>query len=387
MVSVIHFDMPCESCFEDERLRRLVRECGEPGDGPCEYCNEHTALVAPPEIFTEMFERIVRDRYRPIEEIVGVHDYLEAGDQLITLFEDDFPDAFSPAVIHREHLLIDILNAGRGYGDGQYTTYGLWGKQTQDATYWSHLDYWSVFGLAARTYGLALLIRRPKKPIRGGRDVKDAVAVLTQAAQEVECIIPAGQKLWRARLGSGFKRAEMGAPLATLASPGRGNFAGQPVLYTCLDRQTAYYEVRPTISETVTVRRLLTTRELRICDLQRRYESCTPFVEGDAAYEEYLKISSRNRIRRQIGTEFATPVKRGDEATGYLPTQVFTALLRRLHFDGLMFSSSLRPAGANLILFDPEDAKITRFVSEFGIRKLQYTAQRLPRRRKSTLPP
>ncbi len=220
MVLMLHFDMPCESCFADEGLRRLVREYGEPGDGPCEYCNDSTAPVVPPETFTEMFDRIVRDRYRPIHEVIGVLDYFEAGESLSTLFEDDFPDTFSPDVLHREQLLIDILDAGRGRDDEHYGAYDLWGKHTQDATYWSHRDYWSVFGAAARTYGLALLIRRPKKPIRGGREVQEAVAVLTEAAREVEYIIPAGQKLWRARLGSGFKRAEIGSSCSNAGDTG-----------------------------------------------------------------------------------------------------------------------------------------------------------------------
>jgi hypothetical protein len=339
-------------------------------------------LVVPPDLFTDMFERIVRDRYLPIEEVTGVQNAFEEGEFLINLFQGDY-DAFSPTLAKPEKLLCDILNAGRDHDDRAYSPSELWGAHTQDATYWSPRDYWSVFGSAARKYGLALVIHRRARGIRGGRDVGDAVSILTKAARDVERTIPAGTKLWRARLGTGHERKDMGAPPATHATSGRANFAGQPVLYACLDRQTAYHEVRPSIGDLVTVRRLVTKRDLIICDLRRKYEACTPFVQSDVGYARYLEISSRNQIRQQIGGEFAEPVRRGDEAAGYLPTQVFAALLRRLGFDGLMFSSSQRPTGENFILFDPGDAEITRFVSEFKVNEVKYAARIMPRRRKA----
>jgi hypothetical protein len=199
--------------------------------------------------------------------------------------------------------------------------------------------------------------------------------------------LPKGTKAWRARIGSGIASAQMGAPPAPRALAGRVNMQGQPVLYLCLDRKTPIYEMRPSIGDVVTVQRFVTRRTYRICDLRRRHEPCNPFVEGDLGYEEYRATADRNQIRNQIGLQLAKPVSRGDEAAEYLPTQVFASFVREAGFDGLMFSSTQRAGGDNLVLFDPDAATARTRPREITIGAVELQLRKHPVRRKHTIAP
>ncbi len=190
--------------------------------------------------------------------------------------------------------------------------------------------------------------------------------------------LPEGTKTWRGRIGAGLA-GKMGAPPPALATAGRINKQGEPVLYVCLDRRTPVYEVRPSIGDVVSVQRFITQRTLRVCDFSSRSDACEPFVMSSSAYAKYQRISTKNQIRFEIGRELARPVRRGDEAKDYLATQFVATFAREAGFDALMFSSTQRNGGINLVLFDPDDAAPHGEVRERTIEGVSY--RRSKRRR------
>lgn len=176
----------------------------------------------------------------------------------------------------------------------------------------------------------------------------------------------------------------MGAPPPALASAGRINKQGEPVLYLCLDRKTPVYEVRPSIGDVVSVQHFRTQRKLRVCDFSSRFDDCEPFVLSSSAYEKYQQVSTRNQIRHEIGRELARAVRRGDEARDYLATQFVATFARQAKFDGLMFSSTQNPGGVNLVLFDPDDARAIGNTREQNIEAVSYRRRKRPMARRVT---
>lgn len=90
------------------------------------------------------------------------------------------------------------------------------------------------------------------------------------------------------------------------------------------------------------------------------------------AYAKYQSVSTKNQIRFEIGRELARPVRRGDEAKDYLATQFVATFAREAGFDALMFSSTQRNGGVNLVLFDPDDAAPHGEVRERTIEGVSY---------------
>jgi RES domain-containing protein len=141
-------------------------------------------------------------------------------------------------------------------------------------------------------------------------------------------------------------------PRASIASEGRANAKGIPVLYTATHRETAIAEVRPWLGLYVTVALIRIKRDLRIVnctnDLQARYRIGfhTPTLPE---FERY--------VWADINRAYSAPVNPNDQLADYAPTQVLAEYFRQHGFDGIAYASSLGP-GHNLVLFDPSAAEV-----------------------------
>jgi hypothetical protein len=129
----------------------------------------------------------------------------------------------------------------------------------------------------------------------------------------------------------GFNKKDSGAPPAEKTLAGRANPQGIRYLYTAKDPETALAEIRPTISEQVSIALLRTKKKLSIADL----------------------TSNQNQI---FGANFSK-VALGDEKI-YLPIQYISERIKLSGFDGVQYKSSLHNDGINIVLFDPNSCKI-----------------------------
>lgn len=60
------------------------------------------------------------------------------------------------------------------------------------------------------------------------------------------------------------------------------------------------------------------------------------------------------RMFRSMSADMATPQRHNDDVRTYLPTQLVSAIIRRLGYLGVRYQSALDwPSGRNLALFDP----------------------------------
>ncbi len=180
------------------------------------------------------------------------------------------------------------------------------------------------------------------------------------------------KQFYRARIAKikdeRFRKKDLGMPPKEITTAGRANVEGIPYLYLCTEPETCYYEVRAAYLDRVWVGRysVKSGESLRLVNLAPRHRSQQLSVESEPV------TILRNRIlMNAISKDLSTPIRRHEkDSMEYLPTQFICEYIRLvLEFDGIMFQSSLKKEGANIVLF--KDNKVAcRKVEEFEVIKI-----------------
>jgi RES domain-containing protein/transcription elongation factor Elf1 len=173
-------------------------------------------------------------------------------------------------------------------------------------------------------------------------------------------VIEKGTQLYRVRsraVGDTWQpdADQMGAPAPEIATAGRMNPAGIPYLYTSLDYVTAVHEARASkrTTRTVFVGQFELSRPLLCLDLTMQLDLPSLFdVERSAERESGLFL-------KQFVKEISQAIRPDDKVhLSYVPTQVVCEYLAQVfktpegkRLDGLIFPSSLRANGSNLVVF------------------------------------
>lgn len=150
-----------------------------------------------------------------------------------------------------------------------------------------------------------------------------------------------GQKGWW-----GYDKENSDAPPLGMAGNGRINPKGISYLYAANNQQTAALEVRPVVSQYVSIAEIEIEQSVKLFDFTCNYKDAK---EGKH-FEQSIDLSV-------IGNRFAQPNYSGEEV--YLATQYISEYVKHLKdksgkniFDGLCFKSSLDGKGYNYVLFD-----------------------------------
>jgi RES domain-containing protein len=150
-----------------------------------------------------------------------------------------------------------------------------------------------------------------------------------------------GHELYRARVMPLDKEIDteplpgnaMTSPPPEVASAGRLNPDGIPYFYAALDPETAIAEVRPWVGGRLTVAKFVTAKAYDVLDLTGVYTARFPS----------LRVQTLSHI---IGR----PAHR-DDRWAYLGTQYVAERLKDQGIHGILYTSSMRPAGTNVALF------------------------------------
>ena len=137
----------------------------------------------------------------------------------------------------------------------------------------------------------------------------------------------------------GFDAQGSGAPPYHTVPAGRCNPERVVFLYASNDEHTATAEVRPYISDAISIAKLSVKKDLKLVDF----------------YFEYDEIGGRcidNWFFDKIREEFSL-LNKGDKDE-YLITQYLSLLAHRHGYDGIRFKSSLVEQGENYVIFDAE---------------------------------
>jgi RES domain-containing protein len=152
--------------------------------------------------------------------------------------------------------------------------------------------------------------------------------------------------------GSVFAPSDMGAPPRTSASPGRANPLGVPYLYLSLEEETCVYEVRPGTLAHVSLGEFHTLRDLKVADLANSNPPSFFDVSDPSNIDIQVQQILSHRYVSTLGHELSRPLSAYDTELEYVPTQYICEFAKAHDLDGILYESSLKAGGCNLVLFD-----------------------------------
>lgn len=154
--------------------------------------------------------------------------------------------------------------------------------------------------------------------------------------ENIECYnyLKEAQNLLDLSKFKGFNEKESTAPPKDYVVAGRLNPSFIRYLYVAEDEETAIYEVKPKLQQRVSIARCHPKKELKIFD----------FSSVSYAKDQLLGI---------ISEKFSEPCH--SEEKDYIPTQYLSEKIKLMGYDGVMFKSSLKKDGNNLVVFEPDN--------------------------------
>lgn len=338
----------CTSCFDDEFIREYIRgNSSQTGD--CDFCGSKRRRLID-----------VRELADYFQNLIGMYDESDNGYTLISLVQDEwmvFSDKLHCAG-ESGGLLESIVNSN--WDDDS-------GEPPIDAnnTYVKHetledIENWDSF--------CESVAEDPDAEPKFGELFEEGLVL----AEET---MPAATILHRARLGwaglnATYKRvpyqgADIGAPPATKAGPGRANRAGRVVLYAAESELTAVSEVRPARGYWVSTCQIRTRKALRLLDLVDGIPRINPFTKESLAW--YVEF---NELLGRFAEALSTPLARSDDIADYRPSQKLCEYVEQLGYEGVRYPSALAENGVNIVFFDPSQLDVldSRLVEVTSIR-------------------
>lgn len=133
----------------------------------------------------------------------------------------------------------------------------------------------------------------------------------------------------------GYSEKDSRVPPPQFRKSGRLNTSSDPFLYVALDRDTAIYEMRPSIGQNYSLARFITNKDIVLADLTGEG------IKSDEAYCSYMSLA----------VKISEPNTDNDE-TFYHITQHMSHMLKKQGFDGILYKSALKKNKNNVLLFD-----------------------------------
>ena len=279
----------------------------------------------------------------------GAADPLDAGELLISLFQEDFEVFDDDLVVSgkADLLLEEILNSDwdDDSGESPVNANDLFSRKK---AFWhsSPTEDWEVF-------------------CDGVRGKSDLEPVFSEALKvdiwDHVKKINAGTHLFRARQNwdsnsSGFNKqpymgADIEAPPPEKATAGRVNKEGVSVLYVSEQEHTAIAEIRPPRGSLISVGELRIAGKVKVLDLGDTIPEPNPFTTEQLAYQmEHVELLN------SFSWALSKPLERTDDVSEYRPSQKLSTWLKKQGYDGIRYSSAMNKGGHNIVFFDPKIA-------------------------------
>jgi RES domain-containing protein len=276
----------------------------------------------------------------------GYEDPLQISDTLLDLVQDDW-DVFSETLLESGNagkLLENIANAHWDDDSGE-------NPLDADELYTRRPSIWHSSLKSAFAGVVSELSDNPDDP---GIPTKLAES-LGEHFSRVARTIPNGEYFFRGRPGCAspmtpYSGGAIGAPPPVVASPGRANPAGVSMLYVADVAATAVAELQArALHGPISLYRVRTARDVRVLNLVDGYPQINPFTESEETLFWEIEIAD---LLILLGEELAKPVQNDDDPQEYRITQQLCAAIRDAGYDGIMYPSTRRDGGVNLVLFD-----------------------------------
>jgi hypothetical protein len=312
----------CSGCFADRFLRAYCTKRSET-KGSCSFCGAGNTEVLEPKYLSDTFQ-ILLDLYKTSTSgsAIFLHERIQ---------EDWY--IFSELVSsEKQYQLLDEICSGRVSLEEKYV------PRIEQIT--DRIEQWNEFREELKHVNRYF----PKKV-----PANDKLEVLLGLLRLPEEEKP--EDIYRARInkkGNRFDLGEMGRPPVDKALNGRANPLGISYLYAASDTSTAISEVQPYKGEEVTVARIQINGEIVIADLRDPRRTISPFKLDE---DDLEAIYSEMPYLITLGEELSKPIIPVEASLEYLPSQYLCEFIKSVHFEGVLYKSSLAN-GYNIALFD-----------------------------------
>lgn len=351
----------CFECINDFYLKKTIKDEGKPRE--CSICGGKNNNAFTVEQLAEVVGAVMGQHFirgLPIQEIgEGEERWGHEGDQMSSFVQNvlnqylDFADEIVDAIIESQY---DWLPEG---------AQPLWDKTSKYVERrsgpWPYFDEWQstldelkhsrrFFSPAAQTLFGKLF--EGVEDLRGwnGKKFQPVVRGLPTGTKLFRARICKSQSMLRDIISSPFKH--VGPPPKEYARAGRMNPEGVTVFYGSRELDTCFAEMRPALGNDVAIITLRTTKPLRVLDFSRleqtRGGGALSYFQPDFT-EQVNKQEFLHHIHRLI-SQHVIPGRESD----YLITQTMSEYLAHVHhkpFDGILFDSTQRENGTNVVLF------------------------------------
>lgn len=347
----------CPACFGDPGLSANIfpllheRMVPTPGETECPRCHHDSALLVDPTGLAEYFEPVL-DAYEKssADDAMTLPQLLRRDWLLFESLKED-------ASVHA--LLTDIFDDGNRYR-------GSFSKIPQAGS----VDSISWDGLRRQLMHVNRWFLDPALDLSKWRDILASLEINS------DTVASSWYRSRRHAFGqvNKYRKNEMGAPPAEVATHGRANPAGIPVLYLASNPDTAVAEIRPHVGESVSVA-TFETHNLRVVDLRNPRQTVSPFLLGDP--DAVLQMLSDVGLMETLGHQLTRPVSSDRAAYEYAPSQFLCELIKSTGFDGVVYKSGLA-AGSNLVIFNP-DAYRAKKVEHYTVSSVVIVSTKIGR--------
>jgi hypothetical protein len=347
--------MCCVECFDDEGIKEHIREYNKKGN--CDFCESKDVYFANVSDVGRFIMECVGKKYEDPTNSV-FHDSSEGGYDIQGDFLQDIliweEQIFSDLIDDPDPLFEALIRP-----DG--TLYVRKDPYGPSSGGWEMSDKWEEFSTLVKTNRrFSILIEEQDKEIVDEYDdyprsiPKFLNNLIDLLFEEFLTVFEVGKTYYRARIHTGdFKpcHEELTSPpidktINSRMSPERVRF-----FYGSIDIETSIAEIRPQIGDNVIVGKFKIRKQLSLLDLSKKGLGHSIF---DNEYDFY-KDEFYNPFLERFLESIAKPLTTKDSETEYLPTQVFTELIRfheKHHCDGILYRSSQNVKGINIVLFN-----------------------------------
>ncbi len=312
----------CPNCFFDSFLKERIIAISD-SKGICSFCKKRNiSLINPEKLF---------DYFQPL---IDLYEVDKGGKTIDLLIKQDWN-----VITLKDHSsclkLLEIITNDKKLSKLRYKP-GL----THDST---SIEQWEKFREELKHRNR--FFPNPKKI----PDRKNLEQLLQYTGLPPDKSI---NKFYRARRNGDTPIAikKMRKPPAKLVSNGRANPIGIPYLYLASNIETAISEIRGHKGELVTVAEFQTNSEtkLALADLRNPKKTISPFRLVEV--EDLQLIYKYMPYLIMLGEELSKPIVPREANLEYLPSQYLCELIKNMHFQGIVYKSSVAN-GDNYVIF------------------------------------
>jgi hypothetical protein len=353
----------CSNCFSESEIKQFIKDKEIKGD--CDYCNSANVYICDvskaSRFIIEGFKRYYEDAANHVSYCSADGGYQIPTDSIsdILLYQEEI---FGENLNNPYRLCMDLVTNGAT----PYVRQDPYGPPAGEP---DEITFWERFCEITKTQKRFTLFLPSEN--ENAYDCGLPQNFLPRLTYEFlpYLIEPLnkGTKIYRARINNKnrkFTHKDLTSPPAENSGNNRMSPAGISFFYGGMTPEVCIHEVRPDISEYVTIAEFELIQDVSILNLAIEFEERKSIFNPDYNfnYEEYLKPFLEYFVK-----DISKPIRKTDNEIEYIPTQVFTEFIKSINFkeqydgkndvfiDGIQFHSSIMKEGVNLVLFRGTD--------------------------------